>query len=954
MSASIRVQLLGPVRAFDESGPVTLRGKTARTVLARLALSPGTVVSVDQLTDALWADDPPLEPTTSIRSTISRLRTQLGRNTIVTAGTGYRLDPALVEIDLDHIDRVVKRNELPDADPDTLAEQLDRWIGEPLTDVAWTPVFEPERTRIDELRARLVDCYHESMLRSGRAAESLADLEREAAGAPLRESTQLLLMRTLDACGRTADALRAGNTYRRRLVDRTGLDPSAEYDEVARSLLSTEAPSAESHAASNAVETSRPVSRATWIPPDTPFVGRQSELADLGRLVGERRLVTITGPGGVGKTRLVTELMSSAGGRWDAQVCMVGLAALERGAAVDTAVAGALGLEVSSADSVQALVDRLASQTSILVLDNCEHVLAGTRTLVESLLREVSTLSIVITSRRRLGMAEEVIIEVGPLDLPFEHTVDSAPVRLFLDRVERAAPELSVSDVDIAASADICRLLDGLPLALELAAPRVAMFGFNGVRRRLLEGLALASAEAPDDDRRQATIESTVEWSLALLSPAARSLFDELSVFPSWFDLDALAQVSESGDVVGGLSEILDSSLVVIDHSRPAYRLLEPIRQVAHRQIGDERRAQITARYLTWVASIIDTIDDLWIIDDRRAAQDLVADRRDDLRWSLRHYIEHDDADAHGHFANVLARVLVDRADNELIELCSVDVAPSLEGDLARCMLAWHGGDPDTAGRVADSIGALIEPSSDYWGYYHWVRTPIYLYLGDVDRLIDSASLAVNDERTYPSLRSESVSLWALGLLYSGRRQEAAAVLDDHADVLRHSDSGGFVAYARAEIVAERDPDLALRYLAEASTQAAAARATFTQRLTDISQLVLLIASHHADDAARLALRLIPELLRAGTSPQAWTAMRHIADLLGQLDAPDVGLLVLDSAAAAPSAPAVVGDAVLAEEQLRATLRARVEQIGTPAAPGAPVALMALWERVETILRAHA
>lgn len=963
MSPLVRVRLLGPVRAIGPNGPLALRGLTARTVLARLALSAGSAVGVDQLTDALWGDDPPLDPSQSLRSIISRLRAQLGRDAIVTEGTGYRLDAAQVEVDLTEVEAIIKTGNLPDHDPADLSAKLELWTGEALTDVASTTTFEPERARIAELRSQLVDGHHEAMLQRGRAAETLADLERDAATAPLREATQLLLMRALDACGRTADALRVGDEYRTRMIDQTGLGPSLDHEALIRALLSPPAESVEPPPTEPRPIETPPTETSPakgsmavpprWIPPDTPFVGRESELDDLAELTAQHRLVTITGPGGVGKTRLVTEFMATRPSGTAVAVEMVSLAALDRASAVDIAVATALGLEASPADAVPALAARLSAKPTTLVLDNCEHVISGVRLLVERLLRDVQHLQVATTSRRRLALPEEVLIDVGPLDVPAINPGDSAPVRLFLDRVERSDRTLTVSEHDRAVAADICRLVDGLPLALELAAARIAMFGFDGLHQRLVDGLAVPGNLVADDERRQATIESTVEWSLNLLSPKARELFDDLSIFPSWFDLGGLEQVAQDQHAVDAFSEILDSSLLRVDQQRPAYRLLEPIRQVAARQIDPIRRDLIVTRYLGWVRSIIDAVDRHWVEDDRAAAQQLVMLHRADLRWSLNHLAEQGDAQTHGRFAFLLARALVDRADVEIIDLCRVDVGPSTEGELVRCMLAWHQGDLDVFATMAADIGARLDAAHPLWSHFHWIRAAGSLYLGDVDATVESGSIAASDERGYASMRSESVAIWALGLLYDGQRDQAAAVLSGNEHLLRQSGSAGFVAYSRAEVVAADDPELAMAHLAASSAEASASIATFSQRLTEVSRLVLLVEAGRSAEAADAALQLMPELLQTGTNPQAWTAMRHVAALLGQLGHPELGLLVLDSADADASAPAVSGDAVDAEARLRSSLDAASGTGGGPGQEGrgrSPLALAPLWGRVAAVL----
>lgn len=950
MAAQVHVQILGPVRAVAEAGPLALRGRTARTVLARLALSAGTVVSVDQLTDALWDDDPPLEPAVSVRSIVSRLRTQLGRGAIVTDGAGYRLDTGLVDVDLAEIDEAMKHGRLGQRAPDELAALLDKWDGDALTDVSWTPTFEPERARIDELRARLVDAYHEAMLDDGRADETLADLERDAAASPLRESTQLLLMRALDACGRTAEALRSGAAYRERLIEQTGVEPSTAYGTMARDLLTPEGRLGHGMSVDERESSVATSAGRTWIPPDTPLVGREAELTELAQVAQQRRLVTITGPGGVGKTRLVTELVSRAAGVIETRVDMVSLASLDRASSVDNAVATALGIEVSSADTLRVITDRLGLVASTLVLDNCEHVLESARSLVQHLLRSVEDLRIIATSRRRLGLPDEAVFDVGPLALPATNTVDSAPMHLFMDRVGRIAPRLVVSERDAACAADICRLLDGLPLALELAAARVPMLGFEGLRQRLVDGLAVPGNRNHDDGRRQATIESTVEWSLALLSPAARSVFDDLSIFPSWFDLRGLEQISDDPGAVDAFSEIHDSSLVAVDHERPAYRLLEPVRQVAARQISEDVRTALVARYMTWLLSIVDEIDRCWIEDDRAAGQRLVIDHRADLRWMLNNLIVNGDAKTHGRVANVLSRALVERADIELVELCSVDVGPSIEGELARLIIAWSQGDHHTSESLIDRLSDQVGPDHDLWGYFNWARIPVYLYRGHTTELVGAAAVAIADERLCSSMRAESVALWACGLLYDGRRAEAAAVLADNEAVLELSHSGGFVSYARAEVSAVNDPELAIEHLAASAEQAAEANSVFNLRLTEVTRLVRLIGAHRTVEAAELTLKLVPELARAGTYPQAWTALRHVAVLLGQLDEPSAGLLVLDSANADPAAPAVTGGAIRAEEDLRAGLEAQAAPI-SDLGHRTPLGLAPLWEQVAKILR---
>ena len=309
------------------------------------------------------------------------------------------------------------------------------------------------------------------------------------------------------------------------------------------------------------------------------------------------------------------------------------------------------------------------------------------------------------------------------------------------------------------------------------------------------------------------------------------------------------------------------------------------------------------------------------------------------------HFIEQGNAGAHGRFAYVLARALVERADIEIIALCRVEVGPSVEGALARLTLAWAQGDLDTAVTLLHEIGDEIDPDHELWAYFNWAAIPVYVYQGDTDKVVEAAAIAAADERGYASLRAQAVALWALGLLYRGRRDEAAALMEDKEHILQLSPCSGFVAYTRAEIVAANDSRTRHRLPRNSFTMKPWLR---MPRSANASPTGLdsrcFVHGGHAHQATRLALRLVPELTQAGTYPQAWRAMRNIADLLGQLDAPETALLVLDSANAATSAPAVTGAALKVKEHLRA-------QVGEIDAERAPMALGPLWEQVEQVLR---
>ena len=300
----MRIELLGPVRARRAGNPVSLRGVSARTVLACLALRPGSLVSLDELTDALWGDEAPADPVATLQSIVSRLRRAFGAEVIDTVAPGYRLSGTLASVDRADLEVLLRSEETNlSALADCVAGILRAWDGSALGDVADTSWFTPQRIRLAELRVRARDRCHELLLGAGRLDDALVDLQEDAARAPLRDSTQLLL-EALHLAGRNAEALRSADRYRRALAEETGLDPSPALSELEQQVLANTAA-----VRSLDREPSLTVAPAAWLPPDTPFGGREAELETLLILSSERRSVTVVGTGGVGKSRLVMELL---------------------------------------------------------------------------------------------------------------------------------------------------------------------------------------------------------------------------------------------------------------------------------------------------------------------------------------------------------------------------------------------------------------------------------------------------------------------------------------------------------------------------------------------------------------------------------------------------------------------------------------------------------------------
>ena len=414
--------------------------------------------------------------------------------------------------------------------------------------------------------------------------QALALLEPLAVERPLDEDVHRSLLVALAATGRRWDAAAAFERLRDGLAESYGVAPAPETTAVYRRLFVGGAPD--------------PGTCPHNLPTlSTSFVGRHRELAELGRLLDRTRLLTLTGPGGAGKTRLAVELAHGqvASSRWADGVWLVELAGVTHGDGVPSAVGGALDLSLEgNRPWIPALVDQLSSRAILLILDNCEHVLDAVVPLATELLARCPDLVIVATSREPLGHPGEIAWRVPSLELPGD---DDAPdrlarlesVQLFVERAQHASPSFVLDAATASPVAEICRRLDGIPLALELAAVRVVHLSVAQLSARLGDALTVLSRRGRGHPDRQQTLAATLDWSHDLLLDDERVAFRRLAVFAGGFDLDAAATVSAIGDVIDVLSRLVDKSLVTAETTGEAarFRMLEVVRQYAEAQLRD-------------------------------------------------------------------------------------------------------------------------------------------------------------------------------------------------------------------------------------------------------------------------------------------------------------------------------------------------------------------------------
>ncbi|WP_369144759.1 BTAD domain-containing putative transcriptional regulator [Streptomyces sp. R44] len=574
-------RLLGPLTVADTDGVPTpvAGGPKVRALLARLLLDAGRTVPVERLLDGLYGDEPPAGAPGALQAQVSRLRRALPPGVRVEfSPAGYRLavgDPA-TDVDVLRFETLARDGARAAAAGDPgraaalLREALGLWRGPALADVRDAPFAPGQAARLDALRLDAVEEWAAAELTAeGDPAVLVRELERAVLEQPLRERLRGLQMRALGAAGRQADALSAYEEVRAALAEELGADPSPELSAVHLELL-------RGGPAAPPVRTSPPLPA-----PLTDFVGREREWERLTALVAAARLVTLVGPGGAGKTRLALEVGSGLPG----EVRFVDLGAVAGAgdsAAGEVAEAFATALGVRGVARLEAA---LAGRPVVLIVDNCEHVVVETAVLVRRLLAACPGLRILTTSREALGLTGESLLPLGAL-------APEAAEELFVRRAAAVRPGFTGH----ARVAELCAGLDGLPLAVELAAARLRTLSVEELADGLGERFELLSRGDRTAPERHRTLRAVVEWSWSLLEPGERELAARLSVFRGGATAGAVARVCGAGS--GALASLVEKSLVEVrDDGR--YRMLETIRAYAAERLpaGDPAIAAHHAYY---------------------------------------------------------------------------------------------------------------------------------------------------------------------------------------------------------------------------------------------------------------------------------------------------------------------------------------------------------------------
>ncbi|GAB7038322.1 MULTISPECIES: AfsR/SARP family transcriptional regulator [Catenuloplanes] len=677
-------RVLGPLEVWWDGAPVRLGGPRHRALLAALLARAGTVVSAARLAEMLWESPPPratellwvrvAEVRRAMREVSGRPATELE-----THDQGYLLRVPDDAVDRWRFERMVadglgagRRGDHRAAAARQRAA-LALWRGPAFADVADRSWVEAEAARLAELRIRAIEARGDADLAVGRHEEMIAELVALVAEHPLNERFWGQLMRARFRAGRTGEAVATFGAARRELAERLGVEPGPDLQRLHTTILRADATEADAtgardaagapdaagageaagtrgtSAARDAADAGNGAPARSVARPLTSFVGRERELAAAGRLLGAHRLVTVTGVGGVGKTRLAAEVAGRARTAW-----LVELAALEQPDLLADAVGDALGLPSHPARPRTGLVlDHLRAVDGLLVLDNCEHLTDAAAGFAAALLAACPGMRVLATSRERLGITGEALLPLHGLALPGtgEDDAESAgrapAVRLFAERARAADPGFALADGTAAAVAAICRKLDGVPLAIELAAARMNAFSPGELAARLDDRFGLLSRGDRTAAPRHRTLHAVVDWSYRLLDADERRLFTVLSAFAGRFGLDWAEQLAADhfppAEVARLVAALVDKSLLLREADR--YRMLETLRAYGLERL--DARGELTTvrdRHAALVAGLADTLWNERVGSARERWMHLLDTTMEQFRAAMEWAVARDDA----------------------------------------------------------------------------------------------------------------------------------------------------------------------------------------------------------------------------------------------------------------------------------------------------------------------
>jgi predicted ATPase/DNA-binding SARP family transcriptional activator len=806
----MRVRLLGPIEVVTDAGPIALGGPRQKALLARLALEPGRVVAAEVLVDDIWGEALPASPLSTLQVTVVRVRAALGTagQALVTVPPGYKFDIRASDVDVVEFEQFVERGHAAERDGNAVEsagwfeKAVGLWRGPPLVDLGESPFVERARVRLDETLAAAQESLFDTRLRLGRHADLVSELETLVAQRPFRERLWGQLMLALYRCGRQADALGAYQRCRRHLAEELGIKPGPELQSLEESIL-LHKPELELTPTSTGIAPSRAPDaneRRRARPPRTSLVGREHELEELLAAIEATQLVTITGPGGVGKTRLALEAARALEHKFHHGVAFCDLTDAETTDRVESAIADALALHEAVAAGEHILIQHLTGREVLLVLDNADQAVEAVASLAELLLESCPRVRLLVTSREPLRTEGERLERLDPLGVADEN---DAAVRLFLERAELVAPRTKLDTNDVLQA---CRKLDGLPLAIELAAGRLRSVPLE----HLVAGLDDSLSSISNVPTSRGTLRDVVEWRIGHLDESSRALLRRLAVFAGGCTAQAAAEVCDiKGDPIEALSNLVERSLVQLEQGDrgPRYRLLETMRAdgLARLEEHDEL-ARYRARHLAWCLKLAPHADPGLQGEDPADLAGVTSEIRNivaALSWSL----AGNDAVGGAHLAVAAAPWWVHAGRiseaRSWLESAATATMGLPQQPLVQWSLGWllsRQGDLRNARRALASAGELALKERD-----RDVSIDVELLLAKVE--IESGDLAAGQARLRAltdSLAVEAIprrralAHFALGTrsLMAGELPDAAALLEEAIESARAAGMWNTLVYA--------------------------------------------------------------------------------------------------------------------------------------------------------------
>jgi predicted ATPase/DNA-binding SARP family transcriptional activator len=902
----MKFEVLGTLAVIGPDGPITPGSPTQRAILSALLASRDLGVSTDTLIDLIWGTDPPAGAAGSLQSHVSRLRKAIGGVRIVGTDGGYRLQVDPEAIDACRFETILEtaRGEPdPGARLKALDTALSLWRGRPFDDLADHDTLRIESIRLSELALRATEDRAATLLELGRGEQAVPILQSHVAANPLRERPVSLLMKALYRTGRHPESVRVYNSFVTELAE-IGLEPGPGISALEMEILG--------HASGSTRDPTGNLPRAL-----DRFVGRVSELEHLTSLLGSGRLVTITGPGGVGKTRLATEYAAADLDKYPDGAWICDLGALRDDPSVPHAIAHALGVGVLGDSPMEALINYLHNRDALVIVDNCEHVRNAATDAIAHLFHECPRLAILATSRERLGLAGEQTLPLRPLSNTGER---DAAVELFLDRARSVRPDYT-GVKELETIRNICHRLDGIPLAIEMAAARIRTFTAAEIEDRLDKRYSLLRNPYRTPAGRHQTLRQVFEWSYELLEDPERRLLESLSVLAGDFDLEAceaIAPPSSDGiPSVDLLENLVDRSLVEVDHDPTGtrYRILETLRAFAAEQLaaGDRARATGHTHAEHFVALAERAGRGMQGPDESHWLQ-VIDVELDNLRASFQWAIANNEPDLALRMVAALYPVGYNRAASEFLEWGELAASqyptphPLLPAAYAAAgALAIARGDLAAAKQIVARATADPELAAATRGL--GLLADIALIEGDTDTAVE---MTFRNHRRAVEIGDsfavcDALVNRALGYAYSGQISQAVAVCEELNDIVAELENPTQLAWAdfvTGEVLIDVDPERAASCLQAAIMTANRVDARFVQAVAGLS-LASLHARHNDHSAALASFENNIKLWQTlGDTAHLMVAIRNMLTSLPQPDsARDTAILLGGVTAAQISAP---------------------------------------------------